>query len=41
MTPKLVRSASVSKGKGKMPGYAGKLTDDQIKQVVAHVKTLK
>ena len=31
----------VSKGKGKMPGYAGKLTDDQIKQVVAHVKTLK
>ena len=33
--------ASVSKGKGKMPGYAGKLTDDQIKQVVAYVKTLK
>ncbi len=33
--------ASVSKGKGKMPGYAGKLTDDQIKQVVAFVKTLK
>jgi cytochrome c6 len=31
----------VSKGKGKMPGYAGKLTEDQIKQVVAHVKTLK
>ena len=33
--------AAVSKGKGKMPGYAGKLTDDQIKQVVAFVKTLK
>jgi len=33
--------ASVSKGKGKMPAYAGKLTDDQIKQVVAYVKTLK
>jgi cytochrome c551 len=32
---------SVSKGKGKMPAYAGKLTDDQIKQVVAYVKTLK
>ncbi|HEX6879223.1 MAG TPA: cytochrome c [Terriglobales bacterium] len=31
----------VSKGKGKMPGYAGKLTDDQIKAVVAYVKTLK
>lgn len=33
--------AAVSKGKGKMPGYAGKLTDDQIKAVVAYVKTLK
>ena len=33
--------AAVSKGKGKMPAYAGKLTDDQIKQVVAFVKTLK
>lgn len=33
--------ASVSKGKGKMPAYAGKLTDDQISQVVAYVKTLK
>ncbi len=31
----------VSKGKGKMPGYAGKLTDEQIKAVVAYVKTLK
>lgn len=29
---------SVSKGKGKMPAYAGKLTDDQIKQVVAYVR---
>ncbi len=28
-------------GKGKMPGYKGKLTDDQIKQVVAFIRTLK
>lgn len=34
-------TTAVSKGKGKMPGYAGKLTDDQIKAVVAYVKTLK
>ena len=34
-------AAVISKGKGKMPGYAGKLTDDQIKQVAAFVETLK
>ncbi len=34
-------TAAVSKGKGKMPAYAGKLTDDQIKAVVAYVRTLK
>jgi cytochrome c6 len=28
-------------GKGKMPGYAGKLTDAQIKDVVAYVRTLE
>jgi mono/diheme cytochrome c family protein len=28
-------------GKGKMPGYAGKLTDAQIKDVVAYVRTLQ
>ncbi len=33
--------AAVSKGKGKMPGYAGKLSDDEIKGVVAFVRTLK
>jgi len=30
-----------SKGKGKMPGYAGKLSDDEIKAVVAFIRTLK
>ena len=28
-------------GQGKMPAYAGKLTDDQIKAVVAHIHTLQ
>jgi cytochrome c6 len=28
-------------GKGKMPGYAGKLTDAQINDVVAYVRTLQ
>ena len=28
-------------GKGKMPGYTGKLTDAQIKDVVAYVRTLQ
>jgi cytochrome c6 len=28
-------------GKGKMPAYAGKLTDDQIQQVVAYIRTLQ
>jgi cytochrome c6 len=27
-------------GKGKMPGYQGKLTDDQIKQQVAYMRML-
>jgi cytochrome c6 len=31
----------IANGKGKMPGYQGKLTDDQIKQVVAFIRTLK
>lgn|SRR5512142_1838811 len=34
-------AAVVSKGKGKMPAFAGKLTDDQIKAVAEYVKTLK
>ncbi len=28
-------------GKSKMPGYQGKLTDDQIKQLVAYIRSLK
>jgi cytochrome c6 len=34
--------AKVTKeGKGKMPAYAGKLTDDQIQQVVTYIRTLQ
>ncbi len=29
------------KGKGKMPGYDGKLTDDQIKDLVKYIRGLK
>jgi mono/diheme cytochrome c family protein len=32
---------STTNGKGKMPAYKGKLTDDQIKQLVAYIRTLK
>ena len=28
-------------GQNKMPAYAGKLTDDQIKDVIAHIHTLQ
>jgi cytochrome c6 len=31
----------ITNGKEKMPAFKGKLTDDQIKQVVAHVRSLK
>jgi cytochrome c6 len=30
----------ITAGKGAMPSYKGKLTDDQIKQMVAHVRDL-
>lgn len=33
--------ADTKNGKGKMPAYANKLTDDQIKAVVAHIRTLQ
>jgi mono/diheme cytochrome c family protein len=34
-------NAAITNGKGKMPAYKGKLTDEQIKSLVAHVRTLK
>jgi mono/diheme cytochrome c family protein len=33
--------AETKAGKGKMPAFAGKLTDPQIKDVVTYIKTLK
>ena len=32
---------AISKGVGKMPAYAGKLSDDEIKATVAFIRTLK
>lgn len=32
---------AIKNGKGKMPSYAGKLTDAQIKAVVSYVRTLQ
>jgi len=34
-------TALVSNGKGKMPAYKGKLSDDEISAVVKYVRTLK
>jgi len=34
-------TASTKNGKGKMPAYAGKLTDAQIKDVVNYIRTLQ
>jgi mono/diheme cytochrome c family protein len=33
--------AVISKGQGKMPAFAGKLSDDEIKAAAAYVKGLK
>jgi cytochrome c6 len=33
--------AATKNGKGKMPAYTGKLTDAQIKDVVAYIRTLQ
>ncbi len=33
--------AATTNGKGKMPAYAGKLSDAQIKDVVAYIRTLQ
>ena len=34
-------TTAISKGKGKMPGYEGKLTGDQIQELVKFIRTLK
>jgi mono/diheme cytochrome c family protein len=34
-------TALITNGKGKMPAYKGKLTDAQISDVVAYIRTLK
>lgn len=34
-------TAITNNGKNKMPAYKGKLTDDQIKDLVAYIRTLK
>lgn len=33
--------AATKNGKGKMPAYSGKLTDPQIKELVAFIRTLQ
>ncbi len=33
--------AATKSGKGKMPAYAGKLTDSQITAVIAYIRTLQ
>ena len=39
--PEVELTTITKAGKGKMPGYTGKLTDAQIKDVVAYVRTLQ
>jgi mono/diheme cytochrome c family protein len=34
-------TGAITNGKGKMPAYKGKLSDAQIKDLVAYVRTLK
>ncbi|QMV19895.1 c-type cytochrome [Granulicella sp. 5B5] len=33
--------AATKNGKGKMPAYSGKLTDPQIKDLIAYIRTLQ
>jgi mono/diheme cytochrome c family protein len=39
--PDMDRVAIVKKGKDKMPAFGDKLTDDQIKAVLAYIRTLE
>ena len=34
-------NAEITNGKGKMPAYKGKLTDEQISDLVKYIRTLK
>jgi cytochrome c6 len=34
-------TTAITKGKGKMPAYGGKLSDSQISDLVKHIRTLK
>jgi mono/diheme cytochrome c family protein len=40
-TPDATLVAIIKSGKDKMPSFAGKLTDDQIKAVLAYIRTLE
>jgi mono/diheme cytochrome c family protein len=40
-TPDAALIAIIKSGKGKMPSFATKLSDDQIKTVVAYIRTLQ
>jgi mono/diheme cytochrome c family protein len=46
-SPELVKAsdadliAATKSGKGKMPAYAGKLTDPQIAEVIGYIRTLQ
>ena len=40
-TPDAELTKVITDGKGKMPAYKGKLSDDEIKGVVAFIRTLK
>jgi mono/diheme cytochrome c family protein len=34
-------SDAIKSGQGKMPAYKGKLTDDQVKDLVTYIRSLK
>ena len=40
-SPDAALIAIIKSGKNKMPAYSGKLTDDQIKSLVAYIRTLQ